>query len=231
LTRADFDTYDTAGYRAAVSRATGFAGREHDFFLHAKVEHLINALQRRGLDPAAASLLDAGCGVGLMDRLLLDSFGAVAGCDVSPVAVDEARAANPGAEYAVVRDASLPFDDGAFDVTIASCVLHHVPAEERPAFFGELARVTRRDGLVAVFEHNPLNPLTRLVVSRCPFDDDVVLLRPKEVAALARAAGSSVAELRYLLFFPFDRRPLKALERGVLRRVPLGAQYCVVAQV
>lgn len=226
---SDFDAYDASAYRAAVRRATRFSGQDHDFFLRAKADHLVDAVRRQGRDPATASLLDVGSGVGLMEPFLVEPFGAISGCDVSRVAVDEARAANPAVDYRFVAGRTLPFDDAAFDVTIAGAVLHHVPGEARPEFVAELARVTRPGGVIAVFEHNPLNPFTRLVVARCPFDEGVALLRPKEVASLARAAGMVPRELRYLLFFPADRPIIRALERRLLRRVPLGAQYCALA--
>ena len=63
--------------------------------------------------------------------------------------------------------------------------------EITPAFVAELARVVRPGGLVVVFEHNPLNPLTRLVVSRVTFDDGVRLLRSGERRLAVRDARAS----------------------------------------
>jgi hypothetical protein len=53
----------------------------------------------------------------------------------------------------------------------------------------EMARVTRPGGMVAIIEHNPLNPVTRHIVSRCPFDRDAVLLRCGTGARLLAGAG------------------------------------------
>ena len=38
-------------------------------------------------------------------------------------------------------------------------------------------------------KHNPLNPLTRLVVSRCEFDRDAVLLTAKAAKRLLRGSA------------------------------------------
>jgi len=115
-----------------------------------------------------------------------------------------------------------PYADETFDLTFAICVLHHVAPGDWPGFVGELVRVTRPGGLVALFEHNPLNPLTRLVVNRCVFDEDAVLLRSGRLELLMDQHSVVGTSSRYLLFTPW--RALRRLERR-LRRIPLGAQY------
>src|SRR5207248_6423747 len=99
------------------------------------------------------------------------------------------------------------------------------PANWR-SFVEELARVTKRGGLVVVIEHNPLNPLTRLAVSRCDFDEGAVLLRARQTRRLLAEAGLTVAEARYIAFFPWRGRILRLAESR-LGRLPLGAQYAV----
>ena len=105
-------------------------------------------------------------------------------------------------------------------------VLHHVAIPDRRPLVEELGRVTKPDGLVAVFEHNPLNPLTRRVVRTCAFDEGVELIGQAELVRLFRAAGLRVEEREYLLFFPWRA---DALERR-LTRLPLGAQYVVTGR-
>ena len=61
----------------------------------------------------------------------------------------------------------LPFPDETFDVVLAICVLHHVPVSQRYTFVSEMVRVARSGGVVAIFEHNPFNPLTRHAVNSC----------------------------------------------------------------
>ena len=84
-------------------------------------------------------------------------------------------------------------------------------------------KAAKPDGLTMVFEHNPLNPLTRRVVRNCAFDEGVELIGRGELTRLFRAAGLAVADREYLLFFPWRA---DALERR-LTRLPLGAQYVV----
>jgi hypothetical protein len=68
---------------------------------------------------------------------------------------------------------------------LSFCVLHHVPPTQWVGFLCEMRRVVRPDGLVCLIEHDPLNPLTKLVVARCEFDRDAVLLRAGRARALA----------------------------------------------
>lgn len=222
-------TFDDVGkrYEEMVEHSIAFGGREHAFYLRAKATALLDLARRRLGDLSRLSVLDVGCGSGALDRDL-SAFGRLEGVDSSPTMVETARGANPGATYHVADGAALPYDERTFDVAFASCVLHHVPRAERPGVVAELHRVLRPGGLAVVFEHNPLNPLTRLAVHRCEFDEDAELLRLRETRQLLAGAGLGHAEQRYVLFFPFAGRLVGAAER-LLAPVPLGAQYYVAA--
>jgi hypothetical protein len=92
-----------------------------------------------------------------------------------------------------------------------------------------MRRVLRPGGLALIVEHNPLNPITRLVVSRCAFDEDAVLLRIGESEQLLRTARLEPVERRYILIVPSDSGPAQRLERA-FGGLPFGAQYFVAAK-
>jgi SAM-dependent methyltransferase len=224
----DFDEYSDS-YRRAVEESISFAGADLDLYTRIKAEALLDLAQRVG--PAdRLAFLDVGCGVGETDRFIEGRVGRLAGVDVAPRALERARNNNPWAEY---RDYDvgepLPFEDESFDVCFAVCVLHHVPREQRTGLVGEMRRVSRRGGLVALFEHNPLNPLTRRAVSGCEFDRGAELLRRSEALELLSGAGLNRPEGRYIVFFPRESRLLRGIE-GRLGWLPLGAQYAAFAQ-
>jgi len=171
--------------------------------------------------------LDVGCGNGRTHEFLHDLR--LQGVDVSEPMVRQARTANPNVEYRVYDGKQLPYDDGSFDLAFSICVLHHVDRDSRLRVVRELGRVVRRGGLVAVFEHNPWNPLTRKAVAAVPFDAGVELLSRRDVVSLFRSANLDVVEAAYMLFFPWPHRIFEAIELG-LGWLPLGAQHVVAGR-
>ena len=182
---------------AVVQSSIDFSGLPHDFFMQAKADLLGRVLRRRFGVAHAGRLLDVGCGVGTLHPYLAGLFDEISGVDISAPCIAEAAQRCPKNSYAVAAPGA-PFAGGGYDVTLAVCTLHHVPPKDWQAFVADMARVTRPGGLVCVIEHNPLNPLTRLAVNRCPFDDDAVLLRSGRSEALLRAAGAKNVETRFL---------------------------------
>jgi SAM-dependent methyltransferase len=221
----DFGRYKDT-YRDEVQKSIDFIGQEVDFFSELKADYLLDVARRRLGDPASLSFLDVGCGVGLTDQHLEGAVRSLHGVDVAEGAVERAAERNPWAEYAVHDGSAAPFGDERFDLTFAICVLHHVPPDRWSRLVEELARVTRRGGLVTVIEHNPWNPLTRLAVSRCEFDEDAVLLGQRQTRRLFATAGLTLADARYIAFFPWRGSVLRRVENR-LGRLPLGAQYAV----
>ncbi len=113
-----------------------------------------------GLSPGMA-VLDVGCGTGVWSReaaAVAGAGGRVLGVDPSRFLIEEARrlarerGAPPHLAFQVADGTALPFLDGSWDLILAATVLGHV---ENPArVLGELARVTRRGGRVAIFDQD-----------------------------------------------------------------------------
>lgn len=228
VAHTDYDQYRDE-YGKQLDRAVSFAGPDHDFFTRAKADELVRLVRRHLDDPRKLAALDVGCGIGLSDRHLAGRFRSLTGTDVSPGVLETAAQANPDVRYELAERERLPFGDGNFDLAFAVCVVQVVPPEERPRFVAELARVTRPDGLVVVFEHNPYNPLTRLVVRRCEFGGDARMLGMAEAERLLQGNGVTPVDRGYVLLFPSRRRRVLAVERA-LHRLPLGAQYYVAGR-
>lgn len=89
-----------------------------------------------------------------------------------------------------------------------------------------MKRVIKPGGRAVVLEHNPFNPLTRIVVARCPFDADAELLTARSAREQFEEAGMTFDELRFVFFTPFDDR-FPWLQR-IGNRLHLGAQYLSV---
>jgi SAM-dependent methyltransferase len=225
----NFDAYSDS-YRQAVEDSIAFAGGDADRYVGAKARLLVELAERHLGSPAELDALDVGCGPGETDAFLEGAFGSLSGVDPSAAMIERAAERNPWATYSASEPGNpLPYGDGAFDLSFAICVFHHVPPGERPALLAEMRRVTRPGGMVAIFEHNPWNPLTRKAVRDCPFDDDVELLSRPAARRLAGEAGLERLESPFIIFFPRQGERRDRVERR-LGWLPLGAQYYVAGR-
>lgn len=226
--RVDFDDVGATYHEQLDARLTVLIGGEpSDYYLRVKVRETIAHARRVGIEPTQAAVLDVGCGTGRMVQLLHGQFGRVAGVEPSGGMIEGAHARGLG--EGVFQQATaerLPYDDATFDVVYSACVFHHVDRDAHIAMVQEMRRVLRPGGLLMTYEHNPWNPLTRFVVSRCPVDHGITLCRPGEIGAAYRAAGLGQLETRFIVFFPKLLSVLRRTE-SALHRFPLGAQYYV----
>ena len=235
---AEFDSY-APGYAAGMENPLkAMLGESAEQYVALKLRWLLRRypLLRAG-GAAPGRVLDYGCGTATLLRLMAEAGVTcrLSGCDVSSGMLAEAARSWPARLQAQCPElhrqqgARTPFPDGGFDLVVISAVLHHVPPGERGDVYAELCRVTRKGGAIVVFEHNPLNPVTRYVVAHTPIDRDAILLRAAEARRGLQAAGAQEVSTHYLMFAPPRLRALSALEAG-LGWLPLGAQYAVAAR-
>jgi SAM-dependent methyltransferase len=216
-------------YREELDRALALTGADHQLPARARADEIARLARSHLGDPVTLDALDVGCGVGITDRQLRGRFGSLTGTDVSEAVLETAKRENPDVRYVRGERDRLPFEDGTFDLVFASSVVQVVPIADRPGFVSELARVTRRDGLAIVVEHNPYNPAAQLVVHRFRSDEPILMLSLRQIKHLLRGNGLLPVESGFFLLAPSRRARLLRIERG-LRRLPIGAQYYVAAQ-
>jgi SAM-dependent methyltransferase len=122
-------------------------------------EHLMGRLSRT-LAPQfvafagvrdGASVLDVGCGTGSLSATIRDTTKAarIVGIDASAPFVEYARAhnADPRLTFDIGDAQALPYDDGAFDVTLALLVVNFILDAKTAA--REMRRVTGAGGTMA----------------------------------------------------------------------------------
>ena len=116
---------------------------------------------------------------------------------------------------------------GHYGAIVLANVLHHVPLAERNPLLQRIQPLLMPGGKLFVFEHNPWNPVTRRVVACCPFDDQAILLYPREIRQRLTAAHFVDLRTDFIVFFPKPLAIFRPFE-PMLGWLPLGAQCCVV---
>jgi len=154
-----------APHRASGAAPFGGAAESYDRFMG----RYSGLLARPFADLAGVRegqrVLDVGCGPGALTAELSRRIGpdAVTAIDPAEAYVEAARARHPSVRVMVASAEDLPFDNGAFDASLAQLVVHFMP--DPVVGLREMARVTRAGGVIAacVWDHfggtAPTSPL------------------------------------------------------------------------
>jgi SAM-dependent methyltransferase len=201
-----------------------FAG-DNAYFIHQKCRALLRELHAE-LGPGPWRVLDVGCGHGIAVQFLSD-YCSVVGADVSLPMLSQKRG---DADFVVQEPFDLPFLAGSFDAVFASCVYHHVPVEDHDRHLKELVRIVRPGGLVAVFEHNPLNPVTRRVFNRAIVDRGCSMIPRRRLLELFADVDLERVHHKYILFVPQSLSSVLGFLEPRLGSVPFGGQYYVAGR-
>jgi len=222
----EFDAY-AGDYEAALQKGLVLSGEGREFFAAARIQWLARRLRELDFSPRLA--LDFGCGTGASMPLLLGLPGveSVAGVEVSARSLEVARRRHPSQQmrFSLLSDLQPA---ASFDLAFCNGVFHHIPPEQRPASLRYICDSLRAGGLFVFCENNPWNLGTRLIMKRIPFDRDAILIPPPQAVRLLKTAGFRVIHTDFLFFFPRMLAWFRALE-PMLRRIPLGAQYMILA--
>ena len=217
----------SAEYSQMLNQGIRLSGEGQEFFIHGRLQSLPARLPP---DFRPRRILDFGCGIGTATRRLSEKFphAEIVGVDTSGKALEYGTEHYGSGRVRFRPLAQLP-EENDFDLCYVNGVFHHIEPAQRMGAIEAIYRALRPGGHLALFENNPWNPGTRLVMSRIPFDRDAIPLPLPEARRLVRAGGFTAAPQSWTLFyFP---RPLAFLRptEGLLSHLPLGAQYCVLA--
>ena len=161
------------GYEGAVSDDVT---RYDELCLEVQTKSAIAQLE--GIDPSGMEALDVGCGTGILSFLLLERGARKVVCgDIAEYMLDQARAKAAQMGYGEDRIAfrqldaeALPYEDNTFAFTITGMTSGLLP--DLAKAIAEMARVTKRGGLVGVgahgYEHywEPVDACFRAITKR-----------------------------------------------------------------
>jgi 2-polyprenyl-3-methyl-5-hydroxy-6-metoxy-1,4-benzoquinol methylase len=230
-----------------------------DYFSHAKYTHdravrreqaRRLALIRRHL-PRRARLLEVGCGSGEFMTAAKGEYQ-VWGLDLSPFAIDKARAANPDCaanlHCGTLEDQA--HDAGGFDAVAAWDVIEHV--WEPRVFLAQMKRLLKPGGMIFLSTPNAGSPVARAMGRRWAFmtpPEHLCLFRRDSLARLLSQFGFRIDAWTSrgkwvnvgFLFYKLNRvfpglipgRVLEGIQQGVLGSltlyIPTGdVQYVVI---
>jgi len=213
-------------YEDACGRGLALSGESRDYFARQRV-----AVTRSLCGQATVShIIDFGCGLGHTTPYFHESFAdaTLIGLDTSAGAIASARSQYGGPKVSFSSSDAYR-DEATANLVYTNGTFHHIEPRDRDAEVSRIFRWLEAGGLFALWENNPWNPGTRLVMRRIPFDRDAQTLSPPEATRMVRRAGFDIVGVTSYFYFPSWLKPLRIFERS-LRRVPLGAQYCVLAR-
>jgi len=214
--------------------------KNHKYYVRVKSLHLLRKAEEIYGDIKNLICVDLGCGTAETIEYFQDKFSHVFGCDSSGGMLEYAAKKNlRNVTFKLCDSEKLPFDDSSIDGVLMFGVIHHIDAGDKIVrVFGEVNRILKKGGMVAVYDFNPLNPVSRYIVRTCPIDVGVNLDGYKrsvfpttfyswELMTILRDAGFRISRHEYLLFFPKFLSILLPLER-LLSRIPMGGMYSII---
>lgn len=224
----NFDQY-AGEYEDMLNRSLEFVGKDGEYFAEYKIDRLAEMCHKRNLVPL--SILDFGSGTGKNLKHLRKHFpkAALYGTDISQDSLEIAAKLNiENCKLEHFDGESLPYKTPMFDMILAVNVFHHIPFELHESLLVGLRKTLNPDGVFVLFEHNPINPITRKIVRECPFDKDARLLKPSYSSKLLSQVFDSKTSFHYVIFVPPALKALLFVEKFI-EWLPLGAQYAAFA--
>ncbi|KAJ8598318.1 hypothetical protein CTAYLR_007546 [Chrysophaeum taylorii] len=152
-----------------------------------------------------ASVLDVGCGGGLLSRALAKRGAHVTGIDASSSAIAAAAAASSNDDVELIVGEAEHLEGREFDVVCALEVIEHVA--DAALFVRTLGRLAKRDVFLSTLDRTWLSWAVGVVAAEKIFGilprgthDWTKFLPPDEVAVMLGRAGLAVKDVAALHF-------------------------------
>lgn len=214
--------------------------KNHKYYVKVKSLHLLRKVEELYGNTKNLICIDLGCGPAETTEYFQDRFSHIFACDYSPGMIEYAAKKNlKNVTFKLCQSENLPFDANSVDAIFMYGLTHHIDSGEKIIqTFNEANRILKKGGMVAVYDFNPFNPLSRYIVKTSQIDGGVKLdgykksLFPTtffswELISILKKAGFKIAKHEYLIFLPKMFSALLPLER-FLAKVPFGGMYSII---
>ncbi len=217
----NFDDY-VDSYDNILSKDLKFFSKNTNYFAKYKINILFSELNIKN----PIKVLEPGCGTGRNLFFLKKYFpnAEIVGTDISKKSVEYVKKNLKNIKCYSEDDIDVELTD--FDLIFVAGVYHHLDSSSWNKFTELCMQRLKNNGNLVIFEHNPFNPITRLIVSRCPFDNGVKLIKMKTLINHFEENNLTLQERGYCLIFPYFMRFLQKFE-FLFKYVPLGGQYYI----
>ena len=215
----DFDSVSDS-YDQLMQENIGKFGNDISYYAMYKV-----LVVKETISKTPKSILEFGCGTGRNLGYFETYFpeANIYAYDPSEASINIAKKNNSNVNF-LKKD---ELNNIKYDLIFIAGVFHHIEVDQRQETMNFIKGVLENSGQLVVFEHNPYNPVTVRAVNTCPFDEDAIILKAKELVDLGIESGLKVYRKRYCLFFPAFLKKLRFIEK-FLTKIPFGGQYYII---
>jgi trans-aconitate methyltransferase len=224
---SEFDKV-SKNYEEILSRGLSLSGESSDYFAHKRVEHM--AKLQASINAKSETIMDYGCGIGGSVKYLLEAFNPkkLIAVDVSEKSLSILKKSHQNKQL-ITKSIPTFEPESNCDLCYCNGVFHHIPPKDREHALNIMYDSLRKEGHFYFWENNPWNPATHFVMSRIPFDRNVVKVFPHQAKKLLQRVGFDIKIIHYMFIFPRFLKIMRPIERITLR-LPFGCQYLVQAQ-
>lgn len=200
-------------------------GESTDFFHMYKIKYLFNFCKKNNFVPK--KILDFGCGIGNSVPYIKKYFpnSEIVCFDSSKKSIAELERHHKS--IICLSEDKNKLKEYKFDLIFCSCVFHHIPKIEHVDLLNFFYEIKNKNSKVVIFEHNPLNPITRYLVNNCPFDKDAILLSFCDFKRIIQKTSLNIERKAYHVFFPSTLKIFRKYER-FFEKIPFGGQYSII---
>jgi SAM-dependent methyltransferase len=230
-TKTNFDEY-AENYEQLHKDSIKSSGFAPGYFDEHKIKVIVEDYKPTQVQ--TEKILNFGCGIGKSEQFINKYFKncEIQSVDVSKESISMAKERNKhfkNIQFSSFNDVTdLPFEN-RFNIIFIANVFHHIPETLHLHILKHLRLFLAPEGVIYIFEHNPINPLTRKAFNTCEFDVGCTMIPSKIMKGLCEAASFKQIKINYVLFFPKFLSFFSRFEKH-MKFIPVGAQYYIKAK-
>lgn len=145
--------------------------------------------------------LDLGCGSGEMEQLIWKNFKEIVAIDPSPNQIKKAKEKKlPNCQFKICDGLQPNLPKNYFDFIIVVNVLHHIHSKkERSLVIENCYNLLKKNGILLIYEHNPLNPLVWFKFNYfSEIDRGCKMVDPYWLKKISKRRGFKLNKISYL---------------------------------